>query len=137
MVYYAGNSFLDMQGQFTAIQRSAIGPSESAQMHQKGFSPWVSEIKELRELAERSVCKRIVPPWIVTRRRHVIRHDIEQYLETVRASALDEPRPRGFATKIGADPSGVRDVISMLAAGHCLKAWRQIHMADSQFGQIG
>jgi hypothetical protein len=135
-VRYARYSFFDFQGQFTGIQRCTIGPGERAQMYEEGLSSWVSEIKKLGELTVRSMCKHIIPPWIVPRRRHVIRHDVEQYFKTERASARNEAGPRYFTAKIVADSSGVRYVISMLAAGHCLKTGRQVHMADSQVGQV-
>ncbi len=84
-------------------------------------------------------------PWASTsshqglclRGRHVIGHDIEQYFEIERTGVGNETAPCRFAAEIGADSRGVRYIIPMRAAGNRLKTGRQVHMADSQLGQVG
>src|SRR5258708_30511292 len=105
-------------------------------MDTEGLMRPVSEIEVLRKLAERSMRQHVIPPRIVLRSGHVIRHDVEEDSEFMEARALHETGPGGFAAEVFADPRGIRDIVSMLTAGNRLQAGREIHMADSQIGQV-
>src|ERR1700692_2140842 len=80
-------------------------------------------------IAEGPMGEKVIPPRIMLGCRHVIRHDVEQYLEIVGACSIDEPRPRTLAPQIVADSAGIRDVIAMLASRHRLQARRQVEVA--------
>src|ERR1700677_2053263 len=100
-------------------------------MHAEGAARRVPEIEVLEELAERPMRQDIVPPWIVFRGGHVVRHDIQQDAQALRTRALRETRPRGLAAEVRADPRGIRDVVAMLAAGNGLQTGREVYMADA------
>jgi hypothetical protein len=135
-VCYPRNPLLDLQNQLAGIQRLSIGSSEEAQLYEEGLGSRASEIKEFEEPAEPAMRKHIIPPRIVPRSGHVVRHDVEQDAQALQAGSLYKATPCRFTTKIVADPRRIRYVISMLAAGDRLETGRQIHMTDSQFGQV-
>src|ERR1019366_4250052 len=94
------------------------------------------DVEEGGVVAERSVCEKVIPPRIVLGCRHVIRNDVEEYLEFVGACRIDETRPRSLAPQIAADSAGIGDVIAVLASRHRLQAWRQVNVADAEVGEV-
>jgi hypothetical protein len=94
------------------------------------------DVEEGGVIAERSVGEKVIPPRIVLGCRHVIRHDVEKYLEFVGTCRSDEPRPRSLAPQIVADSAGIGDVIAMLASRHRLQARRQVDVADAEVGEV-
>ncbi len=105
-------------------------------MHAEGPVRQVAEIEVVGKLAERPMRQHVVPPRIVLRSRHVVRHDVQQDGELMGARAVHEIGPGGFAAEVFADPRGIRDIVSMQTTGNRLQAGREIYMADAQIGQV-
>ncbi len=112
---------LDLDGQFAFIERFAIGMREGAYMHPQGLMGLAPNVEELCELTESSVRKHIVPPRIVFRGGHVIRHDVEQNSQTQRLRGFHEASPSSFPAQIIADAGRIRYIIAVLASGDRLE----------------
>ena len=132
----AWTSLRDLDREFTRLDGRTIGSRQRTQVHAEGLARLVPKIKVLGKLAERPMRQHMVPPGIVLRRGHVIRHDVQEDSQAMRARAVHETGPCGLAAAVLADPRGIRDIVSMLAAGNCLQAGREVNMADSQIGQV-
>jgi len=126
----------DLYVKLTRIDGRPVGPRQRAQMQAERSARPDLDVEILGELAERPVREDIVPPGIVFRGGHVVRYDVEQDSEAMGARTAYEVAPRGLAAEVFADPGGIRDIVSMLTAGNRLQAGREVHMADSQIGQV-
>ena len=129
-------SLRDLEVELARIDGGAVRPRQRAQVQAEGMAGPELDVEILGELAERTVRQDIVPPWIVRRGGHVVRHDIQEDSEAMRTRAADEAAPSGLAAQVFADSRGVRDIVAMLAAGNRLQAGREVHVADSQIGQV-
>src|ERR1700722_8881860 len=127
----------DLELKLARIDGGAVGPRQRAQVEAKGLARPQLDVEILGKLAERTVRQDIVPPWIVLRGGHVVRYDIQQDSQPMRARAADEIEPSGLAAEVFADSRRVRHIVAMLTAGNRLQAGREVHVADSQIGQIG
>src|ERR1700734_679848 len=96
----------------------------------------VPEIEVLRKFTERTVRQHMIPPGVVLRGGHVVRHDVQENSKSQGARAFCETDPGRLAAEVIADSRGIRDIVAMLAARDCLQARREIHMAYSQIGQV-
>jgi hypothetical protein len=126
----------ELDREFAFLQRLSVGMRQRADMHAIGPLRGNSDVEVIRVVAERSVRQHVVPPGIVLRRGHVVRHDVEQDPQMVRLGAFDEALPGSLAAQLIADPARVRHIVSMLAAGCRLQARRQVHMAHAQLREI-
>src|SRR5882757_3420313 len=127
----ARTSVRDFQQKLAGLQSLPIGPRERAQMDPKRLRGRDLDVEEGGVVAEGPMGEKIIPPRIVLGGRHVIRHDVEEYLESSGARIVDEPRPCSLAPQIVADSAGISDIIAMLASRHRLQARRKIYVADA------
>lgn len=66
----------------------------------------------------------------------MVRYDIEENFQLMGSCGFREVSPGGLAAQFIADPGRVGYVISMPASRCRLKAWREVHMAHPELGQI-
>ena len=105
-------------------------------MHAKWPALRISNVEEFCEFAEGPVLQHVIPPWIVLRRGHVVRHDVEQNAQFEGSGRIHKTGPRLLAAEIVADFSGIYDIVTMQTAWHRLQARREVNMADSQLSQV-
>src|ERR1700688_2343758 len=125
----------DLEGKLARIDGGAVGPRQRAQVQAEGLARPELDVEILGEPAERTVRQDIVPPWIVLRGGHVVRYDIQEDSEAMRARAADEVEPSGLAAEVVADSRGVHHIVAMLTAGNRLQAGGEVHVADPQIGE--
>ena len=129
-------AIIDVQLQFARLQSLAIGVRQHADMHPEWVMQGQFDIEKMRILAERSMGEHMLPPRIIVSRRHVIRHDVDEYAEIVAPGAFDEALPSLLAAEILADPARVGYIVAMHASGRRLQTRRQIHVADAEISEV-
>ena len=81
---------LDGDGELPLLQRFSVGMRQSAYVKAKRPVRRGSNVEKSGEAAERTVRQHVVPPRIMLRGGHVVRHDVEEELQPLRARAVDE-----------------------------------------------
>jgi hypothetical protein len=116
-----GPTLARVELELALLERLAVCMRQRADVHPERPARLRADVEKIRVVAEWTVRQQVVPPAILLRGRHVVRHDIEQDLEAPEARGADERRPCLFAAQILADAGGIRDVVAMHAARHRLQ----------------
>ena len=126
-----------LDGEFPPFEGFTVCMRERAYLHSEGLMRRRADIEIAGELAVGAARKHIVPPAIVFRGGHVVRHEVEQDAEMLGASRCDETLPGGLAAEIRANATRIGHVVAMHAARVCLQARGEVYVTHAELGEVG